>query len=298
MSEPLDPEVAGALARVGLCIRAFRRISKIGSADAGRSTYRIDVETGHTIKARRVDDDETARRLFEVRRELPEAFAPVIGCYGAVLLEEWIDGEELGKGIPSDAHLTTAASLLAHLHATQAVAGHPVHERRSTAVWRETAEESLRQVLAADALDVTAVTRIREALEQRDPGQASVGLVHTDFCGENMVEDRAGRLRVIDNERVGVDAIGFDVARTWYRWALPVRAWECFRSAYAARVSLTEPLDTLGFWSVVAVAHSAALRLRKDRRRAHVPLDRLRRMAVECDLPQTPGPCPGDDAHR
>jgi hypothetical protein len=281
MSEALDPEVAVALDRAGLCVRAFRRISKIQHPDTGRSVYRIDLESGHTIKARRLQDEETARCLFEIRRELPDAFAPAFGRCGTVLLEKWIDGEVLGNALPSDVHLTDAGALLARLHATPIVVGCSVHDRRSTGAWREDTETRLRQIRAAGAIEEQAASLIRGALERHDPGHAIFGLVHLDFCGENMVIDRAGRLRVVDNERVRVDALGFDVARTWYRWALPSTAWEHIRSAYAARVPFAEPLDTLGFWGVVAVVRSVALRLRMDPGRAHVPLDRLRRIAAE-----------------
>jgi thiamine kinase-like enzyme len=239
------------------------------------------MESGRTIKARLVPDEETARRLFEICCALPEAFAPAFGCYGAVLLEDWIDGEELGGRPPSDAQLVEAGSLLAQLHATPIVAGCRVHDMRSTAAWREKADAGLLQILAAGEIDEENALLIRRALERLDPGLAVFGLAHTDLCGENMVVDRAGRLRVVDNERVGVDALGFDVARTWYRWALPAPAWERLRSTYAARAPFTEPLERFDFWSVVAVVHSAAIRLQKDRTRAHVPLDRLRRMAAD-----------------
>jgi len=281
MSQPLDPEIAIALDRAGLRAQAFRRISRRRPVDARRSVYRIDLEPGHTIKARLVPDEETARRLFEICRDLPDAFARTLGCYGAVLLEDWIDGEELGDTLPSDAHLVEAGSLLAHLHATPIVAGRPVHDRRSTAAWREITEAGLWQIVAAGEIDEQDASAIRGALERLDPGRAIFGLAHTDLCGENVVVDRAGRLRVVDNERVGIDALGFDLGRTWYRWVLPAPAWERLRSTYAARAPFTDPLETFDFWAIVAVVHSAAVRLQKDRTRAHVPLDRLRRMAAD-----------------
>jgi Ser/Thr protein kinase RdoA (MazF antagonist) len=288
MSQVLEPEIAIALDRAGLRALDFHEISQMPTAQPRRSVYRIDLEPEHTIKARLLPDAETARRLFEICRELPDAFAPAFGCYGAVLLEEWIDGEGLGDTLPSDAHLVEVGSLLARLHATPIVAGRRVHDLRSTAAWRERTEAGLRQVLAAGELDKPDVLRIQRALERLDPGQAVFGLAHTDLCGENMVVDRAGRLRVIDNERVGIDALGFDVARTWYRWALPASAWERLRSTYAAQAPFAEPLETFDFWSVVTIVHSAALRLQKDRTRAHVPLDRLRRVAAEVDGRRTP----------
>jgi hypothetical protein len=287
MSEALDREIAIALDNAGLRARAFRRISPMRPAEVRRSVYRIDLEPGHTIKARLVPDKETARRLFEICRDLPEAFAPALGCYGAVLLEEWIEGEELGDTPPSDAQLVEVGSLLAQLHAMPIVAGSRVHDMRSTAAWRERADAGLLQILAAGEIDEEDALLIRGGLERLDPGRAVFGLAHTDLCGENMVVDRAGRLRVVDNERVGIDALGFDLARTWYRWALPAPAWERLRSAYEARAPFVEPLDTFDFWSVVAVVHSAALRLR-DRTHAHVPLDRLRRMAADIDERRTP----------
>jgi aminoglycoside phosphotransferase len=283
MSQPLDPAVVVALDRAGLRVRACRRISNIRSPQTGRAVYRIDLDSGRTIKARRLQDEETAYRLFEIRRDLPDAFARAFAWHGAVLLEDWIEGEALGDVPPSDAHLVDAASLLAHLHAKPAAAGHALHEVHATAPWREEAERCLREILAPGGLNGEDAIVLRGVLERLDPRRAIYGLAHRDFCGENMVVDRAGRLRVIDNERIGIDALGFDLARTWYRWTLPPETWECFRSAYAVRMPFAEPLETLGFWSIIAVVKSAALRLRMDQARAQVPLDRLRRMAVEFD---------------
>lgn len=280
MSDSLDLEVATALNRAGIQITTFHRISTTHASDGGRSVYRLELDSGRIIKARRVENEKTAYRQFEMRRELPDAFAPAFGCYGAVLLEEWICGEELRHLPPSDARLVEAGSLLATLHATAHVAGYPIHEIRSTAVWRHNTEANLCTILAAGGLDEQDTLRIRGALERRDPKQAVVGLVHTDFCGENMVIDREDRLRVVDNERVGIDALGYDLARTWYRWALPSPAWDRFRSAYTARIPFTDPVETLDFWSVVVLAQSAALRLRQDQARAHMPLSYLRQMAT------------------
>ena len=38
------------------------------------------------------------------------------------------------------------------------------------------------------------------ALDRLDPGSAPAALIHRDFCAENMLIDREGRLRVIDND--------------------------------------------------------------------------------------------------
>jgi aminoglycoside phosphotransferase (APT) family kinase protein len=283
LNEPLEPEIAIALERAGLRARSVRALSRIRPAASGRAVYRIDLEAGRTIKARRLNDEATARRLFEIRAELPTAFAPAFCQHGRVLLEEWIEGEELGDACPDAAQLAEAGALLAQLHARTTLAGEALHAWRSTRSWREQTEQGLASLVAAAALEARAGRGIGAALARLDPQRALVGLVHSDFCGENLLIDGSGRLRVIDNERLRVDALGFDLARSWYRWALPPPAWERFESAYAAALPFSEPLGNLAFWSLVAVVKSAVLRLRIDPERAHVPLTRLRAMACARD---------------
>jgi thiamine kinase-like enzyme len=289
LNEPLEPEIAIALERAGLRARSVHALARIEPAASGRAVFRIELEAGRRIKARRLDDEATARRLFEIRAELPPAFAPALCRHGRVLLEEWIEGEELADVRPSDAQVSEAGTLLAQLHARETLAGAALHAWRSTQAWREQSEQGLASLVAGAALDAQAARGIGAALARCDPQRALVGLVHSDFCGENMLIDGAGRLRVIDNERLRVDALGFDVARSWYRWALPTPAWEIFTSSYATGMPFREPLENLGFWSVVVVVKSAVLRLRMDPGRAHVPLARLRAMACARDARRARG---------
>ena len=173
------------------------------------------------LKARRLEDEATARRLFEIRQGAPAGFAPVLHCHGAVLLEAWIEGEDLAQRPATTQHLIEAATLLACLHATPLVFGRPLPATQSTAAEREMAEHARRRLAADGRMPLAESDGIGAALKQLDPIEALVGLVHTDFCGENMVIDPDGRLHIIDNERMGLGALGLDVARTWYRWMLP-----------------------------------------------------------------------------
>lgn len=275
----IDYDVAAALEAAGLRARSWREVSTIRASAVRRSAYRIDLESGETIKARRLEDAGTARRLFEVRQELPDAFVPAFMCHGPVLLERWVEGEILGSTPPSDAHLRQAGLLLAGLHATPAVAGQPVGRRERTAAWRDEAERGLGTVVEAGALDATVAAELRRILERADPGLATTGLTHVDFCGENMLLDQARRLRVFDNDRVGTSMLGFDLARTWYRWNLASPAWASFQAVYASGLSSMEALETLDFWGIVAPVKSAVFRIDADRARVDVPLDRLRRIA-------------------
>lgn len=281
MRPPLEPEIALALEHAGLRARSAQALATIDPAGSGRSVYRIELETGGTLKARCLNDEATARRLCEIRRELPAPFAPVRLRVGRVLLEDWIDGKPLGDACPSADQLAEAGALLAGLHARTTLAGEPLHEPRPTRDWRERTEIDLQRLVAEGALDGPCADRARAALERLDPQRAIFGLVHSDFCGENLLVDGEGRLRVIDNERLRVDVLGFDVARSRYRWSLPPHAWRDFQDAYAAALSFSEPLAALDFWGLVVLVKSAALRVRIDPARAHVPLERLRALAFD-----------------
>lgn len=275
----LDRDIVAALDAAGLRAVRVKEVSTLRAAALRRSALRIDLESGETVKARRLEDEDTARLLFELRQYLPEAFVPAFSCRGPVLLERWVDGEVIGHTQPGEAHLREAGRLLTGVHAIPVVAGQPMHQRESTAAWRNEAEQSLAMIVAAGEFDAQEAQRVREMLARLDPGRAPVGLTHVDFCGENMLIDRGHRLRVFDNDRVRIGPLGFDLARARYRWALEPAAWTCFRDAYAGGPWSAEALGTLGFWEVMAVVKSAIFRLRTDPALVRIPATRLRQLA-------------------
>ena len=287
MNEPLDPEIAAALDEFGFRVRRWRRISTIRAAETGRSVFRIDLEDGAILKARRLENATTARELFELRQEAPPGFAPALYCRDAVLLEAWIDGEALTPGSATAEHLTEAAVLLATLHSAPSARGRPLPAPQSTASERESAEAARRHLAAEGRFSRAESDRVAAELARLDPGHAVVGVVHTDFCGDNMVIDSAGRLHVIDNERMGIGPLGLDVARTWYRWMLPRAAWETFRESYRFRMPHDDALPNFAFWALVATLKSAALFSRLDPVRTRPPLEVLRKLMARIEQSMT-----------
>jgi hypothetical protein len=278
MNASVEIEIQAALKKAGINFRSFVQISKFRLNETGRVTYRIDHEHG-TVKARLLEDERTARDLVAFRSELGDAFAPVILRHGRVLIEDWIEGDAL-PDIPEPSHLAMAGDLLGEMHARSTTAHCALHEVRATTDHHLAAEKSLRIAVATGALEEEAAAKLERALQQLDPLQTTYGLVHLDFCGDNMVIDRAGKLLVVDNERIRLDSLGYDLGRTWYRWALPAREWDYFCIAYASRVPFPNPLNSLRFWKIVAAARSAELRLRAYPEKADVPLRCLRNLAA------------------
>jgi hypothetical protein len=276
---PIDADLAAAIARAALDVRRVENITTAHFPSHRRATYRVELASGETIKARVVDDETTARRVFEMRRDLPDAFVPAFVRDGCVLFERWIDGDLLGDATPPDARIAEAAALLAGVHAVRRpnVGAAPGHA--NTAARRNATERGLGRLTETGAIDARDAVRLADDLSRADPHDAATGLTHLDFCGENMLVDRAGRLRVFDNERVGVDHLGFDLARTWYRWALPPEGWTTFVRAYAPDGPADASIPDFTFWAIVALVHSACLRLDAAHPHAARPIERLRRLA-------------------
>lgn len=274
-----DPDVAAALSAEGLRATACSEISTLRPLAARRRTYRLDLASGGTIKARRFEDAGVAGRLFAVRRDLPDTFVPALARHGPVLFEAWSEGELLGHARPSDARLREAGTLLAALHATPSAEGRVALRLERTSSARDEAAHSLAAVAGAGAIEAAEASVLDRILTRTDPGAAAVGLTHLDYCGENMLVDASGRLRVFDNERIGIGPLGYDLARTWYRWDLEPQAWRVFEAAYAARLPGSDAVRTLDFWGIVAAARSAGVRLAAGRLLLDAPLRCLRRIA-------------------
>lgn len=259
---PVPAEIAEALAAVGLQARAAQAITMIATPLQPRAVYRIALVSGETIKARRLEDAATARELCALRAALPPAFVPVLALHGRVLLEPWIEGTELRGVPPEPATVRAAGAQLAALHATTTAAGRPVRATQPTQAWREFGERTCATIAGRSAVAAPVLQRVRGLQADRDPGHAVYGLVHTDFCGDNFVVDARGTLHVIDNERISVDALGYDLGRTWVRWRLGTADWERFAAAYAAHGGPAAALDALAFWRLMASLSALSTRLK------------------------------------
>jgi len=278
MADAIHPDMAAALDAKGVIPIRWELVSTLRGPLA-RVAYRVELEDGRTIKARRLEDADAAQRIWQIRREFPYDFAPVLAVHGTVLLEEWLDGRPLGAARPDDARLREAGRLLARLHGLARVAGRSVEGRDHTASHRNDADRGLDALVLGGHLDGRSARTLREVLAAEDPVSGRVGVTHNDLCGENILVDPAGRLRVFDNERVAVGMLGFDVGRSWYRWDLDRDAWDVFERAYSNACPGVEPSNRLAFWGLVAVVKSAVYRLRVAPATVEVPLERLRRIA-------------------
>jgi len=240
---------------LGLRVRRVMPLTLPDPRKRGRSTWRVDLRDGGSLKARRLESAEAAQELVRLRDGLEPAFARVVACRGPVLVEEWIEGEPLA-GPTADERAGEAGVLLGRLHRTP-ITSVPGESR--TVDWRAQADGDLDALRAAGALDNDEVDALREELRRHDPGRARGVLIHRDFCAENMLLDGAARLRVIDNEWFTIGPAELDLGRTLQRWPLSGAARREFLDAYRTATGTAHgPLD---FWTLIAALLSARARL-------------------------------------
>jgi hypothetical protein len=197
-----------ALERAGLRARSMRAFATIAPTASGRAVYRI--ELGRVAASRRAVWRTGDRAPAVQSARAAAGLRPGAARHGRVLLEEWIEGEALGDPCPSERGSPGRRASRSYTRA-RTLAGAALHAWRSTHAWRDhRPSRASRGLVAAGALDAPAARHGRRS--RCDPQRARAGLVHSDFCGENMLIDGAGRLRVTKN--VCASTLGFDVARS------------------------------------------------------------------------------------
>jgi len=276
---PLGDEEAGALRALGVTPLEIHEVTALPSVAASRRTLRVVVAEGYSLKVRRYSRPARARVAVALRRGLSNDRLPGILLFtGRVLVEEWIEGVSLAHLPLSEGRLQQAADLLDGLHATREVGGQSLPVSRRVRPLLRRAERQLARLAAAAAVTEAERRRIARALADFAPEHALAGVTHDDFCAENLVEDRSGRLFAVDNEHMRIGFLEFDLARAWYRWPMPGETWQRFRERYGAR-HWPADRETAPFWRLTAVLCSAYLRLvRLHGAGIEVPLGRLREL--------------------
>lgn len=269
----LSPEIRAALARFAFEPQRAVLLSPLGKKKGRRCAYRVEDANGRVIKAREFEDDENARRVFELRAGLEKEFAPALARYGPVLIEEWVEGVPLAEH-DWETWAEPAGALLGRLHARPLPPEEPTTV--STRKWLDDAESDLEILGRAGKFAPEEAARLRAEIRRRDPVVSRTALVHTDFCADNMVIDVRGSLKIIDNEGLAVRPPGLDLGRTFALWSMPERTWTRFRRGYLSSAP-AEPGAT-GFWRIVATLSGARLFLQRSRARHDESLALLRQL--------------------
>ena len=215
------------------------------------------------LRGRRFERGDHAERVeylsqFLDHRHFPKALAR---C-GPALLLEWVEGQALSHGQWPPELLQTCGALQGLVHSTPLPQEMGSQNQPAANNKKVRLERDIRALVQHGALDGLEGAQFIDLAESHAPHTFAVGLVHGDFCAENMVLRAPGNVYVIDSEKLSIDAYDYDLGRTWYRWPMTAVQREAYYDGYNQHRSSTDFVQHFFYWAIVVLVDSAAFRLR------------------------------------
>lgn len=267
--------LADVLARLEPVV-AVTPLSRRGQAPA----FRLECAAGPARKARVFPDAAAARRVERLLRAPGARALPRPAFrHGRVLVTEFIDGVPVDQALAAAPGLTPAlvsgaGALLARLHAGRRPPGPLLRVGFYRAALRRVLDLLRRRRLLGPA-------EIRCVLAFPVARRAPIVLSHGDLCAENLVLTPGRTLRAIDEERLALRPVGFELARSVARWPLDGPGEALLLAGYeSAGGDAASYRDARGFWLASALATSIGYRLRVAPEAVGPALERLRALAV------------------
>ncbi|WP_295887788.1 aminoglycoside phosphotransferase family protein [uncultured Thiohalocapsa sp.] len=257
----LGPELTVLVASLGSPVRAVAPIGRLVSPASARAAFRIALRDGRELKGRRLESVQRCEALTRIWPLLGDlSFSRGLAHRGAALLEPWIPGEPLTPAQTTSARLAEAGDMLGRLHClalpARLATGHtPLPERAMRQLERHLG------TLASLGLLSRAQTRaLLERAAEQWPQRLERGLIHHDFCAENLIVTGQDALWAIDNEDMRVGALDADLARCFLRWQMSIGDREAFLDGYRRHRSDKPYQAHARFWSIWTLAGAAEFR--------------------------------------
>lgn len=256
-------------------------VEPISGLDAPKhraAAFCLRFEGDRRMKGRRLRDADTAERVHAILQAVPHPIFPrVIARKGCALLMEWIEGRAL-DGAVGPAALRAVARFQATLHATPPSPDFTFWPDDAIGAQRARCHRHVDELGTAGVLEAAEADDVRALLQAYAPTRCELGYVHGDLCGENIVLDGAGSVRVIDNEAMTIGPTEGDLARTLYRWPLDRADRETYLEAYAEQRELSTFTAHYPFWALAARLGSAAHRIGAPDPVEEIPIRSLRNL--------------------
>jgi Ser/Thr protein kinase RdoA (MazF antagonist) len=257
----LPADLLTVVQALGAPLSEVTPVTALPARGVDRACFRLTFVDGRVLKGRQVETLEQADRLQNLIERLDRRHFPaVLERHGRAFLTEWIEGTPLHHLAWTPRILEACGGVHAALHRVAVEARPQWRSRRDP--WETRMAAALRLLVDAALLDA-GMAGLAEALASRfAPRAVEVGMCHGDLCAENIVVDRDGRVVVVDNDNLAVDAWGYDIARTWYRWPMTEAERRQYMAGYGRADHLAAVDAHFIHWVVVVLVEAAAYRVR------------------------------------
>jgi Ser/Thr protein kinase RdoA (MazF antagonist) len=272
---PLD--LATLVHAVGVPLTAAELVTRLRAPAVDRACFRLTFADGRVLKGRQVETLEQAERLQALTARLDRRHFPaVLERHGRAFMTEWIEGTPLHHRRWTRRLLEECGGVHAAVHRL-AVETAPRWRRRHGR-WQTRMTAALGVLVDAARIDRGAARRAEGLASRFAPPAVALGMCHGDLCAENIVVNRDGRVVVVDNDSLAVDAWGYDLARTWYRWPMTDDQRRHYMAGYGRAAHLEDIEAHFIHWAITVLVEAAAFRVRVGVDGADRPLSALRRV--------------------
>jgi aminoglycoside phosphotransferase (APT) family kinase protein len=143
--------------------------------------------------------------------------------------------------------------------------------------YRSRAEWTIAALTSDGILSAGSAAAIRALMDVHAPARVALRYTHGDFCAENLVR-RPGGPAIVDNGSVGIQAVDFDLARTWYRWPMRASQRRAFDAGYRTAYATGQSTAAFPFWALLVLTEATLFRARAGADGWRWPLSRLERL--------------------
>jgi Ser/Thr protein kinase RdoA (MazF antagonist) len=214
-------------------VRAVEPIGRLVSPLSARAAFKLRLADGSLLKARRLESEQRCATLADLAPLLEGLpFNRALAFRGAALLEQWIPGRPFADADATPQRLAEAGALLGRLHRLQLPATPRPATKATPARLLRKVEAQLHQLSELALLSADDVSTLLVEAGRCLPETLETGLVHHDFCAENLIISADGDLCVVDNEDLRVGPLDADLARTFLRWPMNSTQRAAFLSGY------------------------------------------------------------------
>ncbi len=263
-------------------IASLECLTALPSGVRSHAAFKVQFANGEVVKARQVETAAQADRIRAIRRTLPDDHFPKILAHrGSALIEEWIDGRPVQGEQPEPSTLNESGRLLGLIHCTDPPEDYDFPSLATAENRLAWLERQTRELVERGEMSPREREKTIESAQRHKPDQCEGGLIHRDFCAENLILDRNNRLHAVDNETMRLDVLDFDLARTWYRWPMSADDWKAFLDGYRTHRSSKGFERHFLFWSLSALVDTFLYRVSAATADPHFPYRRIRALLSE-----------------
>jgi aminoglycoside phosphotransferase (APT) family kinase protein len=276
--ELLGTDLLALIRARGVPLAKLSAITGLPSPVRKRAAFAVEFADGTKLKARRLKSAQRADAVVRLRDAIGAGFAPILARRGDAMLLEWVEGRTLAslESIPGEL-LRRCGRMLGALHRLPCESL-PDGTSESPGELLAKLERDMDLVRSAQLVDPDLSRRALAGADANRPEEPTLGIVHKDFCAENIVLASDGSLVCVDEATLSTGPHDLDLARTWYRWPMQARDSAHFAGGYQEHRSLGGFLRHFRFWATCVLVGSAATRLRSASPGAQAPVERLRQL--------------------